>query len=82
MSTHMTKNIAIMDRAYAALQNLKLRDESFSEIILRLTAPKQKHSLLDFVGTFTWEEGEEIQKIIREDRKRWRNRTWEKLKLQ
>ncbi|MBI4144692.1 antitoxin VapB family protein [Candidatus Woesearchaeota archaeon] len=77
--THITKNIAIMDRAYAVLQNLKLPGESFSEIILRLGAPKRKPSLLDFAGTITWEEGEEMQRRIKEGRKRWSNHTRQKL---
>lgn len=67
----MTKNIAIMDKAYAALQHLKLPGESFSEIILRLTAAKHKRSLLEIVGTITWEEGEAMQRHLMERRKGW-----------
>ncbi|MEK6849930.1 MAG: antitoxin VapB family protein [Nanoarchaeota archaeon] len=48
----MTKNIAIMDKAYDVLTRHKLPGESFSQVILREFEP-QKSSWTDYIGTFS-----------------------------
>ncbi|MCS4541547.1 MAG: hypothetical protein HY929_04385 [Euryarchaeota archaeon] len=38
--TYMTKTISLSDDAYKLLRNMKLKDESFSDVIKRLTKKK------------------------------------------
>lgn len=60
-----TKTITIIENAYNALKREKMKDESFSEVILRLT--KKRGSLMDSVGAWkhmTDEEEKRIKKII------------------
>ncbi len=45
----MAKTLTVSDEAYNVLARLKLRDESFSKIILRLAGRKEKGSLIDYV---------------------------------
>ena len=52
-----SKNISITDEAYDALSNEKRKDESFTEIILRLTRSKGK--LVDCLGTWKMSDKEE-----------------------
>lgn len=51
MCTQMgTKNISLTDDAYARLQAHKRSDESFSDVVLRLTG--EQRSLRDGIGQF------------------------------
>src|SRR3989304_7750408 len=45
------KTLTISEDAYAALAGLKARGESFTDVILRLTAKTRKGTLLDYVRT-------------------------------
>ncbi|HEX9914700.1 MAG TPA: antitoxin VapB family protein [Candidatus Bathyarchaeia archaeon] len=58
-----TKNISISEEAYERLAALKRTNESFTEVINRLT---RKRSILELVGALTEEEGEEIRRNIEE----------------
>jgi len=58
-----TKNISISEEAYERLTALKRTNESFTEVINRLT---RKRSILELVGALTEEEGEEIRRNIEE----------------
>ncbi len=44
------KTITISDEAYDMLANLKKEGESFTELILRITAPLKKRKLSEFAG--------------------------------
>ncbi|MEM2146563.1 MAG: antitoxin VapB family protein, partial [Candidatus Jordarchaeaceae archaeon] len=61
-----TKTISITLDAYNRLKREKLKGESFSDVIIRLT-DKNKKDLLEFAGA--WKEGEEIERVILEGRK-------------
>ena len=58
-----TKNISISEEAYERLAALKKPNESFTDVVNRLT---KKRSILELVGTLTEKEGEEIRRNIKE----------------
>ncbi len=61
-----SKNISISDEAYLRLSELKLKNESFTELIYRLT---NKTNVLDLRGIIGEDEGKSLEKNIRESRK-------------
>ncbi|MEK6961033.1 MAG: antitoxin VapB family protein [Nanoarchaeota archaeon] len=60
------KTITITEGAYNSLKSLKGENESFSEVIGRIT---KKRSLLDFYGCLTKEEADSLEKSVEEGRK-------------
>lgn len=64
----VSKNITIMKDAYEALVKEKKTDESFSDVIRRLTSKKK--SIMDFAGILEDKEAEKIKKTIYEMRKK------------
>ncbi len=70
------KTLTISEDAYAALARLKVRGESFTEVILRLTTKTRKGTLLDYVRTMKPDEelARTLEEIVkRRDRTRVRN---------
>jgi predicted CopG family antitoxin len=61
-----TKNISISEEAYERLAALKKPNESFTEVVNRLT---RKKSILELAGTLTEKEGDETRREIKELRK-------------
>jgi len=59
------KNISISDEAYTRLASLKRPNESFTDVVNRLTG---KRSILELAGTLTKDEGEELRRRIDETR--------------
>lgn len=45
-----TKTISIDDEAYRRLKNKKIGNESFSDVVKRLTLPVRDKSLIEFAG--------------------------------
>lgn len=66
-----TKTLTITEDAYERLASLKTEDESFSEVINRVTG---KVSLLSIAGILTEDEADALEKRIKEIRKRSRSR--------
>ena len=64
-----TKNISITEEAYSRLANLKRNNESFSEIIVRVTG---KANLRDFFGALSKKKADELADSI--NKKREENR--------
>lgn len=64
-----TKTITITEEAYRRLKQSKTDDESFSQIITRITGNAGR--LLKFAGTLTDEEADRLEARIKENRKRW-----------
>jgi predicted CopG family antitoxin len=60
-----TKKISITDEAYNRLSNLKNENESFSEIIKRITG---KVKLSDFHGIISKDFADELEKNIKKSR--------------
>lgn len=73
-----TKTISITEEAYERLANKKEKNESFSDIIIKITG---RGSLLDLAGLLTEKEAEELEESLKEIRKRMRERV-EKTALQ
>ncbi len=66
-----SKNISISDEAYSRLKKMKGKNESFTDLIIRLT---NKVSLLDLRGILTSEEAHQILEELKESRKLSRER--------
>ena len=66
-----TKTISITEEAYERLKTKKKGNESFSEVITRIT---NKKSILDFAGILTNEEADHLKKTIAESRAQSRKR--------
>lgn len=65
-----TKTITLMDDAYERLKSLKGPEESFSDIIRRLTS--EKGNILEFAGAWknlSEKEGEDLKRKIMEARR-------------
>lgn len=62
-----TKTISITEEAYERLVSLKNKNESFSKIIERIT---NKPNLMDYFGILSKEKGDELEKNIKDLRKR------------
>lgn len=56
-----TKNISISEEAYERLSALKKSNESFTEVINRLT---EKRSILELAGVLTEREGRELSETM------------------
>ena len=54
----VTKTLTITENAYNLLSGAKLKDESFSEEIMRLFTQKRRRPLSDFFGIISEEEGQ------------------------
>lgn len=61
----VVKTITITAEAYRSLKARKAAEESFTDVILRLT---KRRPLRDFVGILSPESAEAIRKAIDEDR--------------
>ena len=57
------KNISISEEAYERLAALKKQNESFTDVVNRLT---MKRSILELAGALTEKEGEEIRRSVME----------------
>lgn len=61
-----SENISISDEAYSRLKKFKGKNESFTDVINRLT---NKATILDLSGTLTQDEAESILKNMNDARK-------------
>jgi predicted CopG family antitoxin len=61
------KTIRITTEAYNALKAKKMKDETISEVILRITKPS---SLMELAGILTEKEGDRLERAIMNNRKK------------
>lgn len=61
-----SRNVSISDEAYLRLSELKLKNESFTQLIFRLTNKTNVH---DLKGIISEDEGKSLEKNIRDSRK-------------
>ncbi len=66
----MTKVISLSEKAYGTLKKLKREDESFSDVVLRLSEEEKRESILRFSGGWKGDDIDEVFGIIKKDRKR------------
>lgn len=66
----MTKVISLSEKAYSTLKKLKRRDESFSDVVLRLSEGEKKGSILRFSGSWKGDDIDEVFSTVMKDRKR------------
>ena len=66
-----TKSITITEEAYERLASFKEDKESFSDVVNKLT---KRHSILDLAGLLTNTEADELEKNIKDMRKRTEER--------
>ncbi len=64
----MAKNIAVTDDVYKVLNQLKLENESFSDVIKRLLPPKSMLSDIAGTKTFSYQEWSQIQNAFKDQR--------------
>jgi predicted CopG family antitoxin len=62
-----SKTISLDDDAYARLSGAKRPGESFSDVVKRMTGPKE-HPLLKLRGLLTPKDAEDVRRVIREMR--------------
>ena len=72
-----TRTISITDEAYQRLKAKKETNESFTDVINRLT---KKRSLMELVGILSDNELEILEKSVTKSRKRSRSRMGETVK--
>jgi len=72
-----TTNISITEDAYARLASLRKGNESFSDIINRITGKKR---LLDYAGILSKESADRIEQHIKESRRRFQKDSRRRLK--
>ncbi|MBD3155178.1 MAG: hypothetical protein GF368_00800 [Candidatus Aenigmarchaeota archaeon] len=67
----MTKVISLSDDAYKTLKSLKNGKESFSEVVIRISANEKKKPIMSFAGKWKGKKSwENIYKEILEVRKK------------
>ncbi|MFI5449681.1 MAG: antitoxin VapB family protein [Candidatus Bathyarchaeia archaeon] len=69
IQTVMTKIISLSEKAYGTLKKLKRPNESFSDLVLRMSG-QEKKSILEFAGTWKGSDIEEVFSQIMKDRER------------
>lgn len=73
----MTRCITLSDDAYNDLKALKIDNESFSEVVRKLTAKKKSEGLLKLAGI--WKDNPEMVKVMKgvyKDRKKFKLRNF------
>ena len=66
----MTKVISLSEKAYGTLKKLKRQDESFSDVVLRLSGEEKWESILRFSGAWKGDDIDEVFSTVMKDRKR------------
>lgn len=61
-----SKNISISDEAYLRLSELKSKNESFTDVIYRLT---NRTNVLDLKGIINEEDGKSLEENVKKSRK-------------
>jgi predicted CopG family antitoxin len=70
----MTKVVSLSNKAYQTLKDLKRPNESFSDVVLRISNTKQRKSILQFAGTWSGNDIDEINTQIQKAREKTASR--------
>lgn len=66
----MTKVISLSEKAYGTLKKLKRGDESFSDVVLRLSEEEKRESILRFSGAWKGDDIDDVFETVMKERKR------------
>jgi predicted CopG family antitoxin len=75
--TVMTKVISLSEKAYAELKKRKGREESFSDVVLRIIENRESGSLLKFAGVWAGREFDAIEKDLTKQREESASREYD-----
>lgn len=64
----MTKVISLSEEAYKALKSVKRKNESFSDVVIRLVNMAKGRPLTEFAGKWTGDDVEQVLQEIISDR--------------
>jgi len=64
----LTKVISLSEKAYATLRKRKRQNESFSDVVLRITGERERKSILDFAGAWKGDDIDAVFLVVRKDR--------------
>jgi predicted CopG family antitoxin len=67
----MTKVISLSDKAYGTLKKHKRKNESFSDVVLRLSAEEKSESILRFSGAWKGDDVDEVFATISQSKSEW-----------
>ena len=70
----MTKVISLSEKAYGTLKKLKRRNESFSDVVLRMAHQLSKKSILQFAGSWKGDDIDVVFRQVTKDRERTASR--------
>ena len=73
-STLVTKVISLSEKAYGTLKRRKRRNESFSDVVMRLAERENKKSILEFAGAWKGEDIDQVFSQVLKDGERSRSR--------
>ena len=60
----MVQMVSLSDRAYSVLKGIKGRNESFSDIVLKLVETPRKKDIMELAGA--WKDMDELDNIFRD----------------
>jgi len=68
----MVRPVSLSNQAYDLLSSMKKEDESFSDVVLRLSLKHKKSNLMKFFGKWPGDRNDldRIKKMINDDRKK------------
>ncbi len=66
----MTKVISLSEKAYGTLKKLKRPNESFSDLVLRISGQGHGKSILEFAGSWKGSDIDEVFSMVMKDRQR------------
>ena len=69
LAIELTKVISLSEKAYGTLKKLKRQDESFSDVVLRLSGKEEKESILRFSGAWKGNDIDAVFSTVMKDRK-------------
>ena len=72
----MVKPVSLSNEAYEVLSSMKKENESFSDVILRLSISHKKSDLMKFFGKWPGDKKDldKIEEVINKDRKKFKLR--------
>jgi len=64
----MTKVISLSQKAYEALKRQKRQNESFSDVVLRMTRGAEPSSIIGFAGRWSGDDADDVLQFVMRER--------------